>query len=101
ALDSPRRQAKSADTDIAAEVAALERAHAALSDGTSLLRSDLTADELERLAPVLCLTVKPTLVVLQTGEKVDGVAGADGALADAIRVPIDIEAEIAVIAPED
>jgi hypothetical protein len=100
-LDRQRRQAKSGDKDIAAEVAALERAYAALSDGTPLHRSALTADELARLAPVFCLTVKPTLVVLNTGEKVDTETAADGALADAIRVPIDIEAEIAACAPED
>ncbi len=100
-LDRQRRQAKSGDKDIAAEVAALERAHAVLSDGTPLHRSDLTAGDIERLAPVFCLTVKPTLVVLNTGEKVDDPTSAEGTLADAIRVPIDIEAEIAAIAPED
>jgi ribosome-binding ATPase YchF (GTP1/OBG family) len=73
-----------------------------LSDGTPLRRSDLSADELARLAPVFCLTVKPTLVVLNTGEKVDADAAPEqGALAGAIRVPIDIEAEIAACAPED
>jgi GTP-binding protein YchF len=101
-LDRQRRQAKSGDKEIAAEVAALERAHAVLSDGTPLRRSDLSADELARLAPVFCLTVKPTLVVLNTGEKVDAdAAPEEGALAGAIRVPIDIEAEIAACAPED
>src|SRR6476646_8734121 len=65
-LDRQRRQAKSGDKEIAAEVAALERAHAVLSDGTPLRRSDLSADELARLAPVFCLTVKPTLVVLNS-----------------------------------
>jgi GTP-binding protein YchF len=101
-LDRQRRQAKSGDKEIAAEVAALERAHAVLSDGTPLRRSDLSADELARLAPVFCLTVKPTLVVLNSGEKVDADAAVEeGALAGAIRVPIDIEAEIAACAPED
>jgi|SRR5579862_3112317 len=100
-LDRQRRQAKSGDKDIAAEVAALERAYATLSDGTPLRRSDLSADELARLAPVFCLTTKPTLVVLNTGEKVDDGAGLAGELAGAIRVPIEIEAEIAACAPED
>ena len=101
-LERQRRQAKSGDKEIAAEVAALERAHAVLSDGTPLRRSDLSADELARLAPVFALTVKPTLVVLNTGEKVDAdAAREEGALAGAIRVPIDIEAEIAACAPED
>src|SRR5436190_13246215 len=100
-LDRQRRQAKSGDKEIAAEVAALERAHAILSDGTPLRRSDLSADELARLAPVFCLTVKPTLVVLNSGEKVDEAGAPEGVLAGAIRVPIDIEAEIAACAPED
>jgi len=100
-LERQRRQAKSGDKEIAAEVAALERAHAVLSDGTPLRRSDLSADELARLAPVFCLTVKPTLVVLNSGEKVDEAGAPEDALAGAIRVPIDIEAEIAACAPED
>jgi len=100
-LERQRRQAKSGDKEIAAEVAALERAHAVLSDGTPLRRSDLSADELARLAPVFCLTVKPTLVVLNSGEKVDEAGAPEGAPAGAIRVPIDIEAEIAACAPED
>src|SRR3954470_17409882 len=100
-LDRQRRQAKSGDKDIAAEVAALERAHAALSNGTPLARAGLSADDLVRLEPVFCLTVKPTLVVLNTGEKVDDTADDAGPLADAARVPIDIEAEIAACAPED
>jgi GTP-binding protein YchF len=99
-LDRQRRQAKSGDKEIAAEVAALERAHAVLSDGTPLHRSDLSTDELTRLAPVFCLTVKPTLVVLNSGEKVEA-APTEGPLAGSIAVPIDIEAEIAAIAPEE
>src|SRR6266550_3892877 len=70
-LNRQRRAAKSGDKEIGAEVAALERAHAALSDGTPLSRAALEPGDLVRLAPVFCLTTKPTLVVLNTGEKVD------------------------------
>jgi ribosome-binding ATPase YchF (GTP1/OBG family) len=70
------------------------------SDGTPLRQSDLSADDSPGSPPVFCLTVKPTLVVLNTGEKVDDAPPEEGALA-AIRVPIDIEAEIAACAPED
>ena len=98
-LNRQRRAAKSGDKEIAAEVAALERAHAALSDGTPLLRAKLEAGDLERLAPVFCLTTKPSLVVLNTGEKVDDDAA--GTIPGAIAVPIEIEAEIAACAPED
>jgi ribosome-binding ATPase len=98
-LNRQRRAAKSGDKEIAAEVGALERAHAALSDGTPLARATLEPGDLGRLAPVFCLTTKPTLVVLNTGEQVDDRAAAT--IADAIAVPIDIEAEIAACAPED
>jgi GTP-binding protein YchF len=96
-LDRQRRAAKSGDKEIAAEVAALERAHAVLSEGTPVHRSDLSADELARLQPVFLLTVKPTLVVLNAGEDAQAKATIDGAIA----VPVDIEAEIAACAPED
>jgi ribosome-binding ATPase len=79
-------------------VSALERAHAALSEGTPLSRATLDPGDLVRLAPVFCLTTKPTLVVLNMGEKVDDTSTA---IAGAISVPIDIEAEIAACAPED
>src|SRR5204862_6754083 len=59
----------------------------------------LEACGLARLAPVFLLTTKPTLVVLNTGEKVDD--DALTTIAGAIAVPIDIEAEIAACAPED
>jgi GTP-binding protein YchF len=98
-LNRQRRAAKSGDKEIAAEVGALERAHAALSDGTPLARAALEPGDLEKLAPVFCLTTKPTLVVLNTGEKIDDEAA--GTISGAIAVPIDIEAEIAACAPED
>ena len=97
-LNRQRRAAKSGDKEIAAEVAALERAHAVLSEGTPLSRAKLEPGDLARLAPVFCLTTKPTLVVLNMGEQVDE---APSPIAGAIAVPIDIEAEIAACAPED
>jgi GTP-binding protein YchF len=96
-LDRQRRAAKSGDKEIAAEVSALERAHAVLSNGTPVRRGDLSADELARLAPVFLLTSKPALVVLNSGEDAHAKPMIDGAIA----VPIDIEAEIAACAPED
>ena len=98
-LDRQRRAAKSGDKDIVAEVSALERALGALSAGSPILRAGMAADDLVRLAPVFCLTTKPVLVVLNTGERVEAAAGAG--IEGAIAVPIDIEAEIAACAPED
>ena len=98
-LNKQRRAAKSGDKEIAAEVGALERAFASLEGGTPLSKAGLSEDDLTRIAPVFCLTTKPSLVVLNTGEKVD--TGAAVAIPDASPVPIDIEAEIAACAPED
>jgi GTP-binding protein YchF len=99
-LTKQRRAAKSGDKEIVAEVGVLERAHAALSDGTPLHRAGFTDDELARLAPVFLLTTKPLLVVANTGEetKAEVALPAD---VDVLSVPIDIEAEIAACAPED
>jgi GTP-binding protein YchF len=99
-LTKQRRAAKSGDAEIVSEVGVLERAHAALSDGTPVHRAGFSADELVRLAPVFLLTTKPVLVVANTGE------GATSHVTlpagdDVLSVPIDIEAEIAACAPED
>jgi hypothetical protein len=97
-LDRQRRAAKGGDKDIAAEVQALERAHAVLSEGTPIGRSSLPPDDRARLAAVFLLTLKPRLVVVNTGEQVEtDVPLPDGALA----VPADIEAEIAACPPDD
>ena len=99
-LNRQRRAAKSGDKEIAAEVAALERAFEALvRRHAAVTRGPRAPTTSPRLAPVFCLTTKPTLVVLNTGEAVD--PDATRAIPDAIAVPIDIEAEIAACAPED
>jgi GTP-binding protein YchF len=95
-----RRAAKSGDKEILAEVEALEKANALLSDGTPIRRGSFTADELAHLAPVFLLTTKPLLVVANTGEELTTEAALP-ADEDMLAVPIDIEAEIAACAPED
>jgi GTP-binding protein YchF len=99
-LTKQRRAAKSGDKEIVAEVEVLERAHAALSDGTPVHRAGFTADELALLAPVFLLTTKPTLVVANTGEETQAQVPLPAGV-DVLSVPIDIEAEIAACAPED
>jgi GTP-binding protein YchF len=97
-LDRQRRAAKSGDKEIASEVAVLERAHATLEAGTPISRGGFAPDDVARLAPIFLLTVKPVLVVANTGESAEpSITVPDGAVA----VPIDIEAEIAACAPED
>jgi GTP-binding protein YchF len=98
-LDRQRRAAKG-DKSLLGEIAALEHALDVLSAGDPVSRSSLTAEERALLAPVFLLTVKPTLVVANTGEEVappDGVAIPDGA----VTVPIEIEAEIAAMDPDE
>jgi GTP-binding protein YchF len=98
-LDKQRRAAKG-DKSLLPEIAALEKALALLSAGEPISRSGLTADERALLAPCFLLTVKPVLVVGNTGEEVDvdpNVVVPDGAL----TVPIDLEAEIAAIDPDE
>jgi GTP-binding protein YchF len=96
-LERSRKAARTAAKELAAEIAALEKAHAALSDGTPLSRAGLTDAEAELLAPIFCFTVKPILVVANVGENVDGATTVDGALV----VPVDLEAEIAACEPDD
>jgi len=97
-LTRQRRAAKSGDKEIAAEVAALERAHSALEDGVPIHGAGFDADDSARLAPVFLLTTKPLLIVANTGEQIEPeVAVPDGT----IPVPIDIEAELAALDPEE
>src|SRR4029079_16831167 len=77
----------------------LARAPWPLPHGAPLARANREPGDLAKLAPVFCLTTKPTLVVLNTGEKVD--EDAAGTIDGALAVPIDIEPEIAACAPED
>jgi len=97
-VERQRRAMKSGDKEIAAEVAALDHAQSELSAGTPLSRGSLSGEEITRLAPVFLLTVKPLVIVANSGEDTDvEVALPDGAMV----VPVDIEAEIAACAPED
>ncbi|MCU1427369.1 MAG: putative GTPase, probable translation factor [Actinomycetia bacterium] len=97
---SRQRRAAKGDKSLAPEIAALEHALDVLSAGEPISRSKLTAEERALLAPCFLLTVKPNLVVCNTGDELvaaEGAAIPDGAL----LVPIDLEAEIAVIDPAD
>jgi GTP-binding protein YchF len=98
-LDRQRRTAKG-DKTLLPEIAALERALDVLSGGDPISRSNLTADERALLAPCFLLTLKPLLVVCNTGEAIT----ADDSIerpAGALTVPIDLEAEIAAIDPDE
>jgi ribosome-binding ATPase YchF (GTP1/OBG family) len=94
-LTRQKRAAKSGDKEIIAEVASLERAHELLSDGTPMSTATLSAEERAHLAPVFLLTTKPLLVVRNTGEEPGPPVG------DQVSVPINIEAELATMEPDD
>jgi hypothetical protein len=97
-----QRRAAKGDKTLAAEVAALERAEAALSDGVPIYRSDLSPAERDLLHEVFLLTNKPALVVVNIG--VDQIENAPEHAApfgsDALAVCVELEADPDVIAAQ-
>jgi ribosome-binding ATPase YchF (GTP1/OBG family) len=96
-LDRQRRASKG-DKSLLPEIAALERALDVLSGGDPVSRSDLSGDERALLTPCFLLTLKPVLVVCNTGDET-AVADDVALPPDALTVPIDLEAEIAALDP--
>jgi GTP-binding protein YchF len=98
-LDKQRRLAKG-DRTLGPEIAALERAAAALGDGSPIYRSDLPAAERALLAPVFLLTNKPVLSVLNIGDDqlddADVLAKPFGS--DALAVCLELEGDPDVVA---
>ncbi len=97
-----QRRAAKGDKTLAAEIAALEHAEAALSDGTPIYRADLTEAERALLAPAFLLTNKPALVVVNVGT--DQLGEADTLAApfgdDAFAVCIELEGDPDVVAAQ-
>jgi GTP-binding protein YchF len=105
-----RRKAARADKSLAPEVAALEKADAALSEGTPLYRAALTADERQLLKPFFLLTNKAVLAVVNLGE--DRLDDADALAATisaelglgagaVLAVSVQLEAEAAQLPPAE
>jgi GTP-binding protein YchF len=97
-----QRRAAKGDKTLAPEVAALERAEAALSDGVPLYRSDLNADEKLLLGPAFLLTNKPALVVVNIGsEQLDDAASIVEPFGeDALAVCVELEGDPDVVAAQ-
>jgi ribosome-binding ATPase len=99
-LERQRRAAKG-DKSLAAEIAALERAVAVLSDGVPVYRAGLSADERAHLAPTFLLTDKPVLAVVNIGEDqlddADALAAGVDAGDDTLAVSVQLEAEAAAL----
>jgi len=110
-----RRKAAKQDRGLAAEVAALEKAHACLAAGTPIYRGDLAASDQDLLAPYFLLTNKPVLAVVNVSEDdldrvdelvapvADELAGAGGAgdRAEVIGMCVQLEAEAAQLAEDE
>jgi ribosome-binding ATPase len=96
-VDKQRRAAKG-DKSLAAEVAALERAEAVLSDGTPIYRADLSDDDRALLGPAFLLTNKPALVVVNIGvDQLDDAGIAVPFGEDAVAVCLELEGDPDVV----
>jgi GTP-binding protein YchF len=107
-LDRWRKTLKSGTGEGAEAVATFERAVDRLAEGRPIRDLDLTEKEQELFAEVRFLTAKPCLYVANTGE---GDPTGKGALVSALKaargadrvlpVSVEIEAEIAELAPQE
>jgi len=67
-IQRSRKQARSGDKHLQAEVAILERVEAALNDGKPARAVNLTADEQKIIAELCLITIKPVLYVANVAE---------------------------------
>ena len=96
-----RRKAAKFDKDVAAEVAALDRAYEVLAEGTPLYRSDLDDESRELLRPYFLLTNKPVLAIVNVSEddldriddKIAPVVAEFGGHGEVIGMCVQLEAE--------
>ncbi len=104
------KKAKGADADAKAQLAAFEKAIAAIDAGTLLRQTDFTAAERKLLQPLFLMTVKPVLFLANVGDDdlagrsehvaaLRGYAERTGALV--AHLCGDLEAEFAVMGPAD
>ena len=96
-LDRVKRAARSGDKEAQAELPALERAHAALTEGTPLWHAKLTAEEKALLQPLSLLTVKPVLYAANVTDA--ELTGEEGAHLKALRAAVAASAEEAEVVP--
>ncbi len=109
-IQRSRKQAKSGDKQLQAEVAILERVEAALNDGIPARAVDLSDDEKKMIAELCLITIKPVLYVANVAEddlegehpyveKVRQHAAVEGA--EMVTICGKIEAEIAELDNEE
>jgi ribosome-binding ATPase len=104
-----RRKAARADKSLAAEVVAMESAHAVLSSGVPLYRAPLDPEQRGARRGLFLLTDKPVLAVVNIGEDqldqadtlVEPVAEALDGRGQVLAVCVQLEAEAAQLEPEE
>jgi GTP-binding protein YchF len=112
-LDKAKRAARTGDKEAQAEVPALEKANAALTEGRALWHIDLTDAERATLASLQLLTLKPILYAANvTDAELQGDEGPhvkalraavarDHEPAEIVTFSAKIEGELAELAPEE
>jgi GTP-binding protein YchF len=96
-LDKVKRSAKTGDKDALAELPALEKANAALTEGRALWHEKLSLEERAVLSPLSLLTVKPILYAANVTDA--ELSGDEGPHIKALRMAITESGEHAEIVP--
>jgi GTP-binding protein YchF len=96
-FDKVKRSAKTGDKEALAELPALEKANAALTEGRALWHENLSPEERATLAPLSLLTLKPILYAANVTDA--ELAGDEGPHITALRNAIATSGESAEIVP--
>lgn len=96
-LDKTQRSARIGDKEAQAELPVVQRAHDLLKEGRGLWEGAFSAGELELLAPLTLLTVKPILYAANVTE--DELAGKEGKHLRALRDAVEKSHQPAEIVP--
>jgi ribosome-binding ATPase len=104
-----RRKAAKQDKSLADEIVALEKAHAALAEGTPIYRTALTDDDRALLKPYFLLTARPVMAVVNVDEEqltrvvevIAPVVAELGGKAEVIGMCVQLEAEAAQLIGDD
>jgi GTP-binding protein YchF len=96
-LDRVRRTARTGDKDANTELPVLERAHSFLSEGRGLWEAHLPRVELDILAPLTLLTVKPVLYAANVSDR--ELHGDEGQHLTALRESVRKSGEHAEVVP--
>jgi GTP-binding protein YchF len=94
-LDKTKRSAKTGEKEALAELPALEKANAALTEGKPLWDAGLSTEERAMLAPLSLLTVKPVLYAANVTDA--ELTGAPGKHLEALTAAVSASVEVAEV----